>query len=336
MEHPRVIGPAGRASQFGQHLLSIDELGRERIVELLHLAEVFSSAPTGPVPQSVALLGRTVANAFFESSTRTRLSFEMAARRLGADVITLDAMSSSVTKGESLRDTVETIESLGVDAVVLRHPSSGAAVQASRWVDSASILNAGDGQHEHPTQALVDLFTIKEALAGRSDPREDLSGLRIGIVGDVRHSRVARSDVAAFSLFGAEVTLVGPEPFLPVSTEGWPIHAVVSDLDAVIGDLDVCYLLRIQLERLEHDESVDLATYRDRFGLTAERCRRLAKDAFVMHPGPMNRGVEIDSEVTEFQGALMRQQVRNGVPVRMAAFYRLLGGSGASGVEEWR
>jgi aspartate carbamoyltransferase catalytic subunit len=271
------------------------------------------------------LRGKTIATVFFENSTRTRLSFEMAAKRLSADILTFNASSSSVTKGESLRDTVQTIDALGVDAIVLRHHSSGAAVQVSRWV-RAAVVNAGDGQHEHPTQALLDAFTIREALRLRSgETLEDLADLRVTIVGDIRHSRVARSNVLALSALGARVTLVAPEALLPTSVEGWPIAGVTTDLDEVLGATDVCYVLRIQHERMQDANLGDLAAYRRHFGLTVERAHELSPEALILHPGPMNRGVEIDSEVADQPNSLMLAQVRNGVPVRMAVLFRLLG-----------
>jgi aspartate carbamoyltransferase catalytic subunit len=319
------VSPIGRHA----HLLSIEDLGRAGIIEILRDAERFSEVAARPMPKVATLRGKTVATVFFENSTRTRLSFEIAAKRLGADTLNFDASSSSVSKGESLRDTVQTVAALGVHAIVLRHPSSGAAVQASRWAD-ATIVNAGDGQHEHPTQALLDLFTVFEALGRRDGARpDDLAGLHLAIVGDIRHSRVARSNVLAFAALGARVTLVAPEPLLPTSVEGWPIAAVTTDLDAVLSEIDLCYLLRIQHERMNEAHLGDLGVYRRNFGLTVERAARLRPDAFVMHPGPMNRGVEIDSQVADLPNALMLDQVRNGVPVRMAVLFRLLGSPSA-------
>lgn len=308
-----------------RHLLSIEDLGRAGILEVLRESETFAEVASRPVPKVPALRGKTVALVFFEQSTRTRLSFEMAAKRLSADTLTFDFPSSSMAKGESLRDTLATVDALGVDAIVMRHRSSGTPVQASRWVE-ASVINAGDGQHEHPTQALLDVFTLREALRDReASQREDLAGIRVSIVGDIRHSRVARSNVLALGALGAEVTLVAPDALLPISVEGWPIVGATSDLDAVIEKTDVCYLLRIQHERMVDAGVGELDDYRRDFGLTIERATRLGSDAFIMHPGPMNRGVEIDSEVADQQNALMRAQVRNGVAVRMAVLFRLLG-----------
>lgn len=306
-------------------LLSIDDLGRDGILGILNDSEAFVEVASREIPKVPALRGKTVATVFFEKSTRTRLSFEMAAKRLSADTLTFDLSSSSVAKGESLRDTIETIDALGVDAIVMRHHSSGAAVQASRWVQ-ASIINAGDGQHEHPTQALLDAFTLRGALRARGHLGiEDLSGIRVAIVGDILHSRVARSNVLALSALGATVTLVGPKALLPVCTDGWPIDAVGTDLDAVLGGVDVCYVLRIQNERMVDAGLTDLREYRRDFGLTVERADVLGNDALIMHPGPLNRGVEIDSDVADRENSLIRAQVRNGVPVRMAVLFRLLG-----------
>jgi aspartate carbamoyltransferase catalytic subunit len=272
------------------------------------------------IPKVPALRGKTVVTLFYEDSTRTRLSFETAAKRLSADTMTFTVSSSSVKKGESLRDTVQTIEAMGIDAVVVRHPSAGAPHRITEWIDAA-ILNAGDGRHQHPTQALLDVLTLR-LHRGRS-----LEGLRIGIVGDVRHSRVARSDVQAFTALGAEVTLVGPPTLLPESLDGWPVR-VSHDLDAVLDDVDVLYLLRIQLERQDDGLFPSLREYTSRYGLTAARAHRLAEDALVMHAGPMNRGIEIAAEVADSPASIITQQVANGVAVRMAVLYTLLGSGG--------
>lgn len=312
----------------GRHLLSVDDLGRDGIGELLALAASFSEVAERPIPKVPALRGKTVATVFFEASTRTRLSFEAAARRLSADTMTFTASTSSVAKGESLRDTVETIEAMGVDAMVVRHQAAGAPALVSRWVSSA-VVNAGDGAHEHPTQALLDCYTILEALAprgGGGPGGADLSGLRVAIVGDVAHSRVARSCVAAFSALGASVRLVAPRTLLPASLEGWPVTAG-AELDEVLADVDVLYLLRLQHERMRQALLPSLEEYRLRYGLTEERARRLPRGALVLHPGPMNRGVEIDATVASDHDTLVTRQVRNGVPMRMAVLFRLLGGA---------
>jgi aspartate carbamoyltransferase catalytic subunit len=264
-----------------------------------------------------ALRGKTVVSLFYEDSTRTRLSFETAAKRLSADTMTFSVASSSVKKGESLRDTVETIEAMGIDAVVVRHASAGVPWQLSRWID-ASIINAGDGWHEHPTQALLDLYTIRQELARPFD------SLHVGIVGDVKHSRVARSNVLALTALGARVTLVAPATLLPPSVDGWGVD-VSHDLDDVVTKLDVAYVLRMQLERQEDGLVPSLREYTSGFGLTLDRARLLPEHALVMHPGPMNRGVEIAPEVADLPRAVITRQVTNGVAVRMAVLYWLLG-----------
>ncbi|HUY30966.1 MAG TPA: aspartate carbamoyltransferase catalytic subunit [Acidimicrobiales bacterium] len=312
-------------------LLSVADLGREGIVEVLHLADSFAEVSERPMPKVPALRGRTVATVFFESSTRTRLSFEAAAKRLSADTMTFTPATSSITKGESMRDTVETLDAMGVDAMVVRHASAGAPAQVARWV-RASVVNAGDGQHEHPTQALLDCFTLREAIAAREGraPADDLSGLRIAVVGDVRHSRVARSGVLAYRALGARVVLVAPPTLLPPDTSGWGVETAV-DLDEVLGSVDVVYLLRLQAERIRECLLPSLHEYAARFGLTRDRARRLAPEVLVMHPGPMVRGLEIDAEVASSARSLVTRQVHNGVAVRMAVLFRLLAG-GRAGV----
>jgi aspartate carbamoyltransferase catalytic subunit len=307
-------------------LLSVADLDRADIVELLHLADSFTEVSNRAMPKVPALRGKTVATVFFETSTRTRLSFEAAARRLSADTMTFTAATSSLSKGESLRDTVETLDAMGVDAMVVRHASAGVAAQVARWV-GAAVVNAGDGQHEHPTQALLDCFTLREELARRDGTavRDDLAGLRIAIVGDVRHSRVARSGVLAFRALGAEVVLVGPPTLLPASTEGWGVE-VAYDLDEVLGRVDVAYMLRIQAERIGEALLPSLGEYSERYGLTRSRALHLAPDLIVMHPGPMVRGVEIDASVAGSPRSLVTRQVRNGVAVRMAVLFSLLAG----------
>jgi aspartate carbamoyltransferase catalytic subunit len=263
-----------------------------------------------------ALRGKTVVSLFYEDSTRTRLSFETAAKRLSADTMTFSVGTSSVKKGESIRDTVETIEAMGIDAVVVRHGSAGVPWQVADWVD-ASVINAGDGWHEHPTQALLDCYTVRAELGG-------LEGRHIAIVGDIKHSRVARSNVLAFTAMGAQVTLVAPPTLLPPSLAGWPVE-VSHDLDAVLPKLDVIYLLRMQQERMTEALLPSLREYTTWFGLTKERARRLPEGAIVMHPGPMNRGVEIAAEVADLPRSVITRQVANGVAVRMAVLYLLLG-----------
>jgi aspartate carbamoyltransferase catalytic subunit len=313
-----------------RHLVSVADLDRQAMLGLFHLADAFKEVAERPIARVPALRGKTVATLFFEASTRTRLSFETAAKRLSADVMSFAASSSSLEKGESIRDTVETIDAMGVDAMVVRHRSSGVPAQVRAWT-KASVINGGDGQHEHPTQALLDCYTIREALHERApagDPgAEDLRGLSVGIVGDIRHSRVARSNVLAMTTLGADVVLVGPRTLLPPSLEGWPAKAT-ADLDGVLDTLDVVYLLRIQKERFESGLLPSLEEYHRRFALTRERAARLGERALVMHPGPMNRGVEIASEVADLPSSLITRQVRNGVLIRMAVLFHLLGASG--------
>jgi aspartate carbamoyltransferase catalytic subunit len=299
-----------------KHLLSIDDLGADGIDEVMRLTDSFVEVSGRAIPKVPALRGKTVVSLFYEDSTRTRLSFETAAKRLSADTMTFSVSSSSVNKGESLRDTVETIEAMGIDAIVVRHNSSGVPWRVASWV-AASVINAGDGWHEHPTQALLDCYTIRAR-------RGSLVGLRIAIVGDIAHSRVARSDVTAFHAMGAEVLLVAPPTLLPASLEGWPV-TVAHRLDDVLGDLDVIYLLRLQRERMTEALIPTLREYRALYGLTADRIRKLSLDALVMHPGPMNRGVEIDAEAASDRRSVITAQVANGVAVRMAVLYLLLG-----------
>ena len=302
-----------------RNLLSISDLGPDvagGIEEVMTLTDSFVEVSERQIPKVPALRGRTVVSLFFEDSTRTRLSFETAAKRLSADTMNFSVGTSSVKKGESLRDTVLTIEAMGVDAIVVRHASAGVPWQVAQWVDAA-VVNAGDGWHEHPTQALLDCYTIQQH-------RKSLEGLRIGIVGDVKHSRVARSDVLAFTALGAEVALVAPPTLLPPSLEGWPVR-VHHDLDEVLGDLDVVYLLRMQQERMTEHLVPTLREYTARWGFTARRVDAMRDDALVMHPGPMNRGVEISAEVADLPRAVVIDQVRNGVAVRMAVLYLLLG-----------
>jgi aspartate carbamoyltransferase catalytic subunit len=316
-----------------RHLLEIADLGREGIVDLIELARHLADRVDGgdradgverdEPSKRRELAGCRVATLFFEASTRTRLSFETAARRLGAEVLTFTPETSSVVKGESLHDTVATLEALGMDLVVVRHRSAGVPHQIARR-HLLSVVNGGDGWHEHPTQALLDCYTITEALHARgAAPASGLEGVRIAIVGDVKHSRVARSNVAAFHALGARVTLVAPPTMLPPSLVGWPVE-IAHELDVVLGATDVCYLLRIQQERTTEALVPSLAEYTARFGLTAARANRLAPGQLVLHPGPINRGVEIAPEVVERPDVLVTRQVRNGVAVRMAVLCTLL------------
>ncbi len=299
-----------------KHLLAIDELGADGIAEIHRLADAFVEVNRRPIPKVPTLRGRTVVSLFFEDSTRTRLSFETAAKRLSADTMTFSVSTSSVKKGESVRDTIETIEAMGIDAIVVRHGSAGVPWQIARW-SSAAVINAGDGWHQHPTQALLDTYTALGHLGS-------LDGRRVAIVGDIKHSRVARSNIAAFTLLGAEVVLVAPRTLLPPDLTDWPVR-VVSDLDGVLGDVDVLYLLRMQRERMTESLVPSLREYARRFGLDRERAARLGDGAIVMHPGPMNRGVEIAGDVTELPNVVVTEQVANGVAVRMAVLFWLLG-----------
>ena len=318
----------------GRHLLGITDLGVDGIDEVMRLADTFVEVGRRPIPRVPALRGKTVVSTFFEDSTRTRLSFEAAAKRLSADVMTFTGSSSSLNKGESLRDTVLTIAAMGADAFVVRHGCAGVPAQVAGWLDQAggaSVLNAGDGAHEHPTQALLDCFTIsreREARFGARPARPGvLRGLRVAIVGDIRHSRVARSNVLAFSALGAEISLVAPATLLPPSLAGWPVE-VSHDIDALLPKCDVVYLLRLQNERMTEQFLPTLREYTATYGLTAERARLLGPSTIVMHPGPIRRGIEIAAEVADSPVAGLTPQVANGVAVRMAVLYLLLG-SGA-------
>ena len=304
-----------------KHFRSIAEAGPEALVRLLDLSDHMAEVNRRPNPKVPALRGKTVCNVFFEDSTRTRLSFETAAKRLSADTMTFAVGQSSVNKGESLRDTIETIAAMGVDAFVVRHRSSGAPLLVDGWT-TASVINAGDGWHAHPTQALLDAYTIRVAL----NRTGGFDGLRVAIVGDIKHSRVARSTATALTMLGADVTLVAPRTLLPPVVDLPSTEA----LDDLIGDVDVLYLLRMQQERMGEALVPSLREYTMRFGLTADRAARLAPHALVMHPGPMNRGVEITVDPAELPGAVITQQVTNGIAVRMAVLFDLLGGERSS------
>jgi aspartate carbamoyltransferase catalytic subunit len=302
-----------------KHLLSVTQLSREDVTKILDTAESFREVGTRVIKKVPALRGRTVVNLFFENSTRTRISFELAAKRLSADVINFSTSGSSVSKGESLKDTALTLQAMGADAIVIRHSSSGAPYTLSKWVP-ASILNAGDGTHEHPTQALLDLFTIREHFP-------DFEGLQLAIVGDVRHSRVARSLSLAATKMGGEVTLVGPPTLIPPEAPAWGVR-VSHDLDAILPKLDVCYMLRVQRERQRQQFFPSVREYSRLFGLDRRRVDALPERALVMHPGPMNRGVEIASDVADLPRAVIIDQVTNGIAVRMALLFLILGGDG--------
>ncbi|MDQ1432390.1 MAG: aspartate carbamoyltransferase catalytic subunit, partial [Actinomycetota bacterium] len=288
-----------------KHLLSIDDLDLDTLTAMLDLSEQFVAVNQRDIPKVPALRGKVVASLFYEESTRTRLSFETAAKRLSCDVMTFSVAQSSVKKGESLRDTVQTIAAMGIDAIVVRHPAAGAPHRIVDWID-ASVVNAGDGRHAHPTQALLDVLTL------RRHRGPSLDGLRVAIVGDVRHSRVARSNVKALHLLGADVTLVGPPTLLPESLEGWPVQ-VSHELDDVVSETDVVMLLRMQFERQQEALFPTVREYTARYGLTEARAERLKPDALVMHPGPMNRGVELAAAVADGPASLVTEQVANGV-----------------------
>jgi aspartate carbamoyltransferase catalytic subunit len=302
---------------MNRHLLSAGDLSRDDALLLLDTAEELARVADRPIKKLPTLRGRTVVNLFFEDSTRTRTSFEVAAKRLSADVINFSAKGSSVSKGESLKDTALTLEAMGSDGVVVRHSASGAPHRLANWI-RGSVVNAGDGTHEHPTQALLDAYTMRSRL-GRVD------GLQVTIVGDVLHSRVARSNVLLLDTLGAQTTLVAPPTLLPLGVDSWP--ATVSyDLDSVLPKCDVVMMLRVQRERMTDAFFPSAREYSRRYGLDAARMAALPDDAIVMHPGPMNRGVEIAAEVADSVRSTIVEQVANGVAVRMAVLYLLLGG----------
>jgi aspartate carbamoyltransferase catalytic subunit len=306
-----------------RHLLSIADLNKSEAISILDTATELARVSDGAVKKLPTLRGRTIVNLFAEDSTRTRISFEAAAKRLSADVINFSAKGSSVNKGESLKDTAMTLQAMGADAVVIRHSASGAAQRLadSEWM-SGSVINAGDGTHEHPSQALLDAFTIRKHLGmGASD----LAGLSVAIVGDILHSRVARSNVLLLALLGAKVTLVAPPTLLPVGIQNWP--ATVSyEFDSVIPHVDVVMMLRVQQERMSDLFFPNAREYSRYFGLNGERMASMKSGAIVMHPGPMNRGLEITAEVADSARSVITEQVTNGVSVRMAILYVLLAG----------
>jgi aspartate carbamoyltransferase catalytic subunit len=306
-----------------RHLLSIEDLSKADAINILDTSELLSKASDGPMKKLPTLRGRTIVNLFAEDSTRTRISFEAAAKRLSADVINFSAKGSSVSKGESLKDTAQTLQAMGADAVIIRHSASGAAhtLAAHKWM-SGSVINAGDGTHEHPSQALLDAFTIRKHLAhGESD----LTGLHIAIVGDILHSRVARSNVLLLTKLGASVTLVAPPTLMPVGVEQWPVN-LSYNLDEIIDQVDAVMMLRIQLERMSEIFFPNAREYSRYFALNADRVRMMKKNAIIMHPGPMNRGLEITAESADSARSVILDQVRNGVTVRMAILYLLLAG----------
>ncbi|MCM2579475.1 aspartate carbamoyltransferase catalytic subunit [Streptomyces meridianus] len=322
-----------------RHLISAADLTRDDAVLILDTAEEMARVADRPIKKLPTLRGRTVVNLFFEDSTRTRISFEAAAKRLSADVINFSAKGSSVSKGESLKDTALTLEAMGADAVVIRHHDSGAPhrLATSGWI-GGSVVNAGDGTHEHPTQALLDAFTMRRHLAGAPDggptrhgepgdsSGRDLAGRRITVVGDILHSRVARSNVHLLTTLGAEVTLVAPPTLVPVGAGNWPCE-ISYDLDAVLPKSDAVMMLRVQRERMNAAFFPTEREYARRYGLDADRMARMPGHAIVMHPGPMNRGMEITAEVADSERCTAVEQVANGVSIRMAVLYLLLGGN---------
>ncbi len=307
-----------------KHLLSINDLSKADAISILDTAQELARVSDGPMKKLPTLRGRTIVNLFAEDSTRTRISFEAAAKRLSADVINFSAKGSSISKGESLKDTAQTLQAMGADAVIIRHGASGAAQRLadSQWM-SGSVINAGDGTHEHPSQALLDAFTIRKHL---SKGASDLTGLRVAIVGDVLHSRVARSNVLLLSKLGAQVILIAPPTLLPVGIESWPCE-ISYDLDDVIKSVDAIMMLRIQMERMNELFFPNAREYSRYFGLNSDRMKALRPDAIVMHPGPMNRGLEITADAADGARSVIVEQVANGVSIRMAILYLLLAGN---------
>ncbi|GAA2046994.1 aspartate carbamoyltransferase catalytic subunit [Streptomyces carpaticus] len=317
-----------------RHLISATDLSHDDAVLILDTAEEMGRIADRPIKKLPTLRGRTVVNLFFEDSTRTRISFEAAAKRLSADVINFSAKGSSVSKGESLKDTALTLQAMGADAVVIRHHDSGAPhrLATSGWI-GGSVVNAGDGTHEHPTQALLDAYTIRRRLAAAGAAGTDLAGRRITIVGDILHSRVARSNVHLLHTLGAEVTVVAPPTLVPIGVEHWPC-AVSYDLDAVLPKSDAVMMLRVQRERMNAAYFPTEREYARRYGLNGDRMARMPGHAIVMHPGPMNRGMEITAEVADSPRCTAVEQVTNGVSVRMAVLYLLLGGAEPAATKE--
>ena len=311
-----------------KHLLSINDLSADEAIQILNTASELSKISDGPMKKLPTLRGRTVVNLFFEDSTRTRISFESAAKRLSADVINFSAKGSSVSKGESLKDTAQTLQAMGADAVVIRHGASGAAQRLadSGWI-SASVINAGDGTHEHPTQALLDAYTIRSKFP---DLKSDFSGLKVAIVGDILHSRVARSNVLLLTKLGAKVTLIAPPTLIPVGVVDWDVD-VSYDFDSAVKNVDVLMMLRVQSERMADSFFPSEREYSRGYGLDIARLNSLKESAIVMHPGPMNRGLEISAESADSHKSVVLAQVSNGVLIRMAVLYQLLGGAAFTG-----
>ena len=307
-----------------KHLLSIAHLTKAEAISILNTAQELAKASDGPMKKLPTLRGKTIVNLFAEDSTRTRISFEAAAKRLSADVINFSAKGSSLSKGESLKDTAQTLQAMGADAVIIRHGASGAPARLAenRWMEG-SVINAGDGTHEHPSQALLDAFTIRKHLVRGG---EDLAGLHIAIVGDVLHSRVARSNVLLLTKLGAKVTLVAHPTLLPVGVKDWPV-SISYDFDEILPTVDAVMMLRVQLERMSEQFFPSAREYSHYFGLNSDRLRVMKPNAIVMHPGPMNRGLEITADSADSARSVIVEQVKNGVSVRMAILYLLLAGS---------
>jgi len=308
-----------------KHLLSINDLSKAEAIAILDTAAELAKVSDAPMKKLPTLRGRTIVNLFAEDSTRTRISFEAAAKRLSADVINFSSKGSSVSKGESLKDTAQTLQAMGADAVIIRHQASGAAhrLASSQWM-SGTVINAGDGTHEHPSQALLDAYTLRKHLMYGS---KDLQGLHIVIVGDILHSRVARSNVLLLSKLGAKVTLVAPPTLLPVGIESWPVD-ISYNLDELVSQADAIIMLRVQRERMNELFFPNAREYSRYFGLNNDRVKAMKKDSIIMHPGPMNRGLEITADVADSARSVIVEQVSNGVSVRMAILYTLLTGEG--------
>lgn len=307
-----------------KHLLSINDIDKDFAMTILDTAAEMAKVSEGPMRKVPTLRGKTVVNLFAEDSTRTRISFEAAAKRLSADVINFTAKGSSISKGESLKDTAQTLQALGADAVVMRHPASGAAhrLAQGRWING-TVINAGDGTHEHPSQALLDAFTIRKHLRGSFG---DLSGVHVAIVGDILHSRVARSNVLLLNKLGAEVTIVAPPTLLPYQAELWPVN-ISFNLDKVLPTVDAVIMLRIQQERMSDLYFPTEREYSSLFGMDADRLATTKSSTILMHPGPMNRGLEISAEAADSDKSVVVEQVANGVSIRMAILYLFISGS---------
>lgn len=318
MQKNEVIAPSG----IRKHYLGTKDLSKEDIELILRTAEALKEVSTRDIKKVPALRGKTIINLFFEASTRTKTSFELAAKRLSADSISIATSASSTTKGETLKDTAKNLEAMNPDIIIIRHPHSGAPHMLANCL-KPSIINAGDGSHEHPSQAMIDLFTIKEK-------KKRIEGLKVCIVGDITHSRVARSDIYALTTMGAEVTIVGPPTLIPAEADKLGVN-ISYNFDKVVAESDVIIMLRIQLERMQANLFPSLREYSRLFGLNLQRLSKAKKDVMVMHPGPINRGIELAPEVADGPYSVILNQVTNGIAVRMAMIYLLLGGKGKSG-----